>query len=650
MSKTEKTTSVLGRLTALGPQEPWQVALLLPRDWYDLRQVVDDFSPARLAGNVGVTVVVRGRLGVMPTTSQRPPRTTAVIEDPTGNRLSFTIFGNARDTRLALIEHGDDLCLVGKLNYFNDRLQMNADRWIDSRWAGRMLPKYPAKAKVIGADKVRERMFEHLRTAIPVAADFIRQQAADGDNDLIETWVESILGRALPLESLLVNAHAPRTPAAGEGAKQVLEQLAAVALVKHTMAENKLTGFPTWRLTANSTLERGKQMPFTLNDGQLSAITEILDDLAEFTPMHRMLTGDVGTGKTAVYGMTAVVAADNGARVAVLAPNTGLVEQVTADMKGWWPDVDVIGVTGSTSKKLALDSAQILVGTTALLNRPTGKLDYIIVDEQHKFSREQREQLRRNGCHLLEATATCTPRAQALTELGINKTSQLKSRPVNNRVVETRLWVSNDKTVLMGAIEASVNAGEQVLVIYPERGEDVATDPVAARRQATGAYDIWERLFPGQVRMAHGGLSNEAKVAAIDDMKQRRASILISTTVVEVGINIPGLMRVVVIHADVLGMVTLHQIRGRVARAGGTGHCDLYTEKDMTGDNPAANRLKVLCETDDGFAIAEKDMRLRGFGDLARQSSDEKGFLDGLLFQRQVTPAMVEEAIKLLAI
>ncbi|MBZ9574483.1 DEAD/DEAH box helicase [Modicisalibacter sp. MOD 31.J] len=643
-SATDKPGGGLGRLTALGPREPWQVALLLPRTWDDLSNVVTAFEAVALRPRLGETVVLRGRLADLPQTHFRPvPRVNARIIDAQGRSVSFAIFGNTADTAKALTDAGGDLCLWGRIDEFKGEIQLANSEVVHPAWAGRLRPRYPGKSSVIGAALVRERVVEGLRAALDEAEQYLCEQAAGGDRARLLDLIETIAGEPMGPRQVLVEAHVPRTVERGQRAQSVLERLSALVLVRSTLAERDRRGEARWHAPRDAG-KRAAGLPFTLNTDQDRAIQETLEDMAEGAPMHRLLAGDVGTGKTAVYGVVAATAMDAGARVAVLAPNTGLVAQIAENLSAWWPDLDVLAVTGATRKREKLVDRQCLVGTTALLHRDIGERDLVIVDEQHKFSRGQREELLAAGCHLLEVTATCTPRSQALVELGVRETSRLTMRSVKRRV-ETRLWDKDSRPELMEAIEQSLGRGEQVLVICPERGEQGGkANGAEARKRASDAFVLWEKRFPGRVRLSHGGLKAAEKTEALQAMRDGEADILVSTTVVEVGIDLPRLNRVVVLHANRLGLVTLHQIRGRVARAGGTGYCDLY----VPDDGAEVERLNVLCQTDDGFEIAEKDLRLRGFGDLSSGSDAEKGFLDGLLFQRGIEVAHVEEAARLL--
>lgn len=397
-----------------------------------------------------------------------------------------------------------------------------------------------------------------------------------------------------------------------------------------------------------------ERIEFTLTEEQLTAVVECLSDLDSGIPSKRLLSGDVGTGKTVVYAIAVFAMAQAGHLVAVLLPSEPLAEQVYGKIKGWFPDLSVDLVAGARQPS---GSARVMVGTSALLTRSQCEFDFVVVDEQQRFSRAQREGALAAKGHLLEVTATAIPRTQALVEMGLTKVSTLQECHVKKEIV-TRIWRQDQRGALFAEIHASLAAGEQVLVIYPAKApppvrpavesreteaEAEAHLPTAARASVTAYVTAWEKAFPGRVRICHGGLSAEENNAAILDVTERRADILASTTLVEVGMDIPGLRRIVIVEADMFGASTLHQLRGRVARTGGRGHCDFYLPRDPRDISLA--RLEMLCRTSNGFEIAEADRQLRGSGDITRSGHRQKGKLPDSPFPaHEVSPSALLEA------
>lgn len=638
----------LGRLSALGLEEPWQAALLLPNDWDDLRNVVTDFRILNsLEGpREGDRVVVMGRLKGAPASrfDGNVPRLVGYLHDAHAQCLGWTVFGDTRALADQLRRAGDEeLVVTGRLAQFQGWWLRDCE-FIPREWAGRLRPRYGGKTRVIGPATVRERVLALLPEAIPIAAEWLADSLQHhGDAPALLALVEAA---EEALSDLLRRAHLPATVEDGRAAQEALEGLAALGAIDRAMQHVHARDPARWRTPVNWSA-RAKQLPFTLTADQTKAVQEIVSDLAGEGAMHRILAGDVGSGKTVVYGLAACSCLDGGGRVAVLLPNQVLAEQVARECTTWWPDLSCALVTGGRPTDEAL-KARLVIGTTALLHRAAGDYDLLIVDEQHKFSRAQREQLRTRGTHLLEVSATCIPRSQALVEYGVVAMSRLRGSAIRKRL-RTRFWRQDERPGLFAEVQTSIATGHQVLVVYPRRDRD---EPDEANTEASAAglpsveeaYAPWERRFPGQVRLAHGGMSDEAIAEAIGALRAGQASILVATTVVEVGINLPALRRVVVIHPERYGLTTLHQLRGRAARTGGVGYCDLYLPTEVSEETLA--RLSVLTETTDGFEIAARDLALRGFGDLAPGSERQHGADESFLFGRSINPQVVERMVE----
>ena len=372
------------------------------------------------------------------------------------------------------------------------------------------------------------------------------------------------------------------------------------------------------------------------------AIADILEDLSSPIPMRRILSGDVGTGKTAVFCTAAAAVIDGGGRAVVLLPNETLSAQIARDLRLWWPDLPIELVIGASPD--ADTTKPLLVGTTALLHRKIAPPDLMIVDEQQKASREQRERLVGPNTHLLEVTATCIPRTQALVRYGITRVSKLTREHTPKRI-ETRLWTVDNWQELFGTVQNTLNLGDQVLLVYPlrEKSDPKEDGTRTEMRSAAEIFEKWQGLFPGKVSLIHGGMDEAEKRASMQAMLDNTTQVMVATTVVECGINLPGLRHVIVVSPERHGLTTLHQIRGRLARTGGYGRFDLYLPypvKDQT-----MKRLEVLVKTRDGFAIAEADMRLRGAGDLSAESSRQSGADESFLFGRGVSIDALDAAM-----
>jgi ATP-dependent DNA helicase RecG len=366
-------------------------------------------------------------------------------------------------------------------------------------------------------------------------------------------------------------------------------------------------------------------------------------------PRHHLLSGDVGTGKTVVYGLVAAANARNGDLSAVMLPNQALAGQVAREMGEMWPDLQIELITGVSRKSdLVVPSGGIVVGTTALLTRipadVRARITLVVVDEQQKFSVAQREHLIEHGAHLLEVTATCIPRTLALARYGAIKVSRL-TQPHTPKNIVSRIYQASQKADLFREIRASLAQGNQVLIVYPLKDSEQSAKN-NERLAVEQAAQMWERAFPGKVRKIHGAMSDEEKSAALYDLREDRAEILIGTTVVEVGINLPRLRHVVVVDPGRLGLTQLHQIRGRAARNGGEGLFDMYLPTPPA--EHTMERLSVLTRTQDGFKVAEDDLRLRGFGDLGVGSERQTGADETFLYGRPIRVDVMDKVAKII--
>lgn len=638
LQQETRAKSQLGRLTSLGLREPWQVAFLLPHKWQDLTRVVRQFHATDI--EEGLWVVVQGKLLSEPTVRfDGRPRLIGYLQDQAGHRIGFSQFGDTRHLAETLKTNRENVYLFGQVRHFNNALWLqNAER-IPPLWVNRMRPQYPGKTGVLGPEKVRERVFGSLRQSIPIAAKWLRQELATIGDEAQLTELAGSPGETL--EGLLTKAHLPATAQQGREAQESLEYLAALGTIKRA-SEQRLTGAPA-PVSTGDWEQRAGSLPFAITPEQRAAVFDIVADLEASKAMHRLLIGDVGTGKTAVYALAAMACVDTGHKAIILLPSMPLASQIAGDFRTWWPDTRVQLVTAETEE---MDpSCHIFVGTTALFNRmkvgPPAAL--LIVDEQQKFSREQREFLVGNQTNLLEVSATCIPRSQALAKYGVVQVSMLKTCHVKKKI-HTRIWTADLRAGLFEQVRQTLERGGQTLVVYPRREGTENDSPEQAKHTVEEAYQAWNHLYPGRVRFSHGALKDQEKDQAVRDMKEGHADILIATTVIETGINLPRLQRVLIVHPDRLGLSMLHQIRGRVARAGGAGWCDLYLPKPVKPET--MERLEVLTKTEDGFELAEMDMRLRGIGDLGALSSRQTGADDTFLFGRPIRLDLLDRAME----
>ena len=401
-------------------------------------------------------------------------------------------------------------------------------------------------------------------------------------------------------------------------------------------------------------------LPFTLTEAQQRAIREIETDLKRQVPMHRLLQGDVGSGKTIVAAVAALQVVEDKNQAAIMAPTEILAEQHYRNLSGYFKKLPVrVGfLTGSASRKARDEiyrdtlagEIDVLVGTHALIQDPLAfrKLGLVVIDEQHRFGVAQRARLREKIGegqeiipHLLVMTATPIPRTLALTLYGDLDVSLIDELPPGRQPVKTKVFREHERDEVYRAITAEINRGSQVFVVYPLIEESEKLD----LRDATRMSEDLGRRFPdSSVGLIHGRMKRVERDRIMQRFREGKISILVATTVIEVGIDIPEATLMIVEHADRFGLSQLHQLRGRVGRGKESSTCILVSgaqpsevevprEQELNFDpatgagdeskeKKAEQRLRVMESTTDGFHIAEEDLNIRGPGDIlgTRQS------------------------------
>ncbi|HWW51468.1 MAG TPA: ATP-dependent DNA helicase RecG [Verrucomicrobiae bacterium] len=374
-------------------------------------------------------------------------------------------------------------------------------------------------------------------------------------------------------------------------------------------------------------------LPFKPTAAQKRVLGEIARDLERPLPMHRLLEGDVGSGKTIVAFETASIVIENGCQVALMAPTEILASQHFLSARRIFKNVGygielIVGGRKRAEKEGVLEriekgDAQMVVGTHALIEDPVKfhKLGLVIVDEQHRFGVIQRKRLIEKGTspHVLVMTATPIPRTLALTLYGDLDLSVIDELPPGRTPIETR-WTSDSQ--LPGVwefVRREIARGRQAYVLYP-----VIEESKQELKAATAEYErLAKSVFPnGRVGLLHGRMRNDEKDGVMEQFRRDELEILVATTVVEVGVDVPNATVMVIEHADRFGLAQLHQLRGRVGRGTGKSHCILVAPKSVTAD--ARERLEAMVATSNGFEIAERDLRQRGPGEFfgTRQHGD----------------------------
>lgn len=372
-------------------------------------------------------------------------------------------------------------------------------------------------------------------------------------------------------------------------------------------------------------------LPFTMTGAQTRVVQQLSRDMARPEPMNRLVQGDVGSGKTAVAMVAASLAVQNGYQVAVMAPTEILAEQHFKNFSRLFAkaNVDVALVTGSGGAKVkrerrervASGQAMIAVGTHALIEDAVefSRLGLVVVDEQHRFGVMQRHQLMSKGVRpdVLVMTATPIPRTLAMTMYGDLDVSVIDELPPGRTPIETRVFTDKGKSRAWEAVREQLEQGHQAYVVYPLVEESEKVD----LSDATQGAEQLKTVFPkARVGLLHGRMKQDEKDAVMTAFRAHQLDLLVSTTVIEVGVDVPNASVMVIEHAERFGLSQLHQLRGRVGRGAAKSYCFLIAGYARSEEGQA--RLEVMAETNDGFVIAERDLEIRGPGEFlgTRQS------------------------------
>ena len=483
---------------------------------------------------------------------------------------------------------------------------------------GLVLPVYPA-TEGLTHRQIRALVQQHLNELLPLVTD-PHPATFRASHDLIE------LRRALELMHRPKNVEdaelGRRRLAFDELFDQQLVQARARHLAKRARAGIRFT------LKRELTTRLKEHLPFELTGDQRHAVREITDDMTAALRMHRLLMGDVGTGKTVVALFAMLLAAENDYQAAIMAPTELLAEQHGATLTRLLEPLAIrpellLGRMSAAEKaaarqRIASGAPRIVVGTHALIQESVTfhRLGLAVIDEQHRFGVEQRAALVEKGDapDVLLLTATPIPRSLALTLYGDLDVTQIRERPPGRGAVKTALRTDAARSKIYEFIRSECAAGRQAYVIYPVIDESERADLKAA---TTMAEKLAKTFAEFRVGLVHGRMKADERDATMREFRDNAVNILVATTVIEVGIDVANATVMLIEHAERFGLAQLHQLRGRVGRGTVASHCILLS------DSPeAAPRLQAFCETTDGFKIAELDLHERGMGELtgARQS------------------------------
>lgn len=634
------TPAFLETLRQMGIETVEQLISYLPRAHEDLSQI-QTIADAP----IGEKVTVRGTVGKVQLvhTRSRTVIVKTVFTDAQGDSADVVWFNQPHVKRM-LVE-GDEVVFTGKLEEERHRLKISSPKFERAGMrplvhAGRLVPIYP-QHEIIHTQWLREKMV--------LVRDKMRDLAETLPADVVRE--ERLLSRAQAVEAL----HFPSGPKDVERARERMAfeemyRIQAAALTERR--EWQRCTQERLRIPMNAELIKAffSTLKFTPTKSQKIAIYEILRDMEKDTPMSRLLEGDVGSGKTLVAAAVMANVLSHGGQCALMVPTEVLARQhaesIARMLVALGNDLAARRMLGdripplrmpvvsllvgslpaaeSAAVRLSVASGQtdIVIGTHALIQDEVkfADLKFVIVDEQHRFGVAQRARLQEKGNpHMLTMTATPIPRTLALTAYGHHDLSVLLEKPGNRRKILTKVVAPRDRSTVEHFIDQQIDEGRQVFVICPliiaSTHEEIA-DVKNVEREEVRLRESFPRR---RIAALHGRMQSKEKERIMRSFKERQIDVLVSTAVIEVGIDVPNASIILIEGAERFGLAQLHQFRGRVGRGEHQSHCFLFTSTPEQARSP---RLKAMEQYDSGFTLAEIDLKLRGPGELfgARQS------------------------------
>ena len=429
-------------------------------------------------------------------------------------------------------------------------------------------------------------------------------------------WIDPLQEQNISWEQAMRLVHFPTEPEDKEPARRelALRELLGVQLLVTIRRNESRRPRGTPKKSKGTLLHRFlSALPFTLTDAQQRAITMIRSDMARLHRMHRLLQGDVGSGKTVVAAAAMLTAIETGQRALLMAPTQILAEQHLRNFQSWFEPLG-ISVDLLTSKKRGTTTAQVVIGTHALLHQEEALegTGVVIIDEQHKFGVLQRSKLSlgKSVPDVLVMTATPIPRTLAQTLYGDLDLTILDEQPPGRGKLRTAARTIAKLPEITAFLRGELEKGRQAFIVYPLIEESEKLTAKAAEKEIS----LWkDRLIPHSCALLHGRLSAEEKGAVMRSFLNGSIQVLVTTSVIEVGVDIPNASFLLVENAERFGLAQLHQLRGRIGRGIHTSTCVLL---EGSGSEDSFQRLKILEKSNDGFVIAEEDLRLRGSGDI----------------------------------
>ena len=581
----------------------------LPKSYTD-RSLSSKIKDLRIGENQTVTIIPKKYS--FPRIRNLPNR--VLCKDETGE-LDCIFFNSYEGYVKKILPLGKEITVSGKIGVFRDKYQLTNPRYI-SEDSSIIRQKHNTYSLTDGiSEKIYNKIIIQIINKLPIMEEWHSKNIMNKFDNI--KWNDAIK-----------QLHKPEN--IGKYEKNFYQRLAFDEIFSTFLVNSEIRKKIKKIKKKNKILDKKKQdlfldkLDFVLTNDQKKSLNEINTDLCSSTKMFRLLQGDVGSGKTIVSLLSALNTINSGFQVAMMAPTEILARQHYVLAKKIFPkDLNIKMISGKSDYKekkeilreLSDGKTDIIFGTHAIFQKKVvfKKLGLIIIDEQHKFGVNQRKKLSDKGgddCDILLMTATPIPRTLTMTMYGDMDLSIIREKPKSRKPTKTYSKLESKIDDVLRFIKKEIKSNNQVFWVCPLIEESKKIDHSSAVKK----FEFLDKLFPNQVSLLHGKTSMDEKEVILNNFLNNKFKILVSTTIIEVGIDFPNANVIIIENANKFGLSQLHQLRGRVGRGIKDSTCILMFKSNLTEN--AKKRIKILKDSNDGFVISEEDMKIRGFGDL----------------------------------
>ena len=581
----------------------------LPKSYTD-RSFSSKIENLRIGENQTITIIPQKYS--FPRVRNLPNR--VLCSDDTGE-IECVFFNSYEGYVKKILPLGNEITLSGKIGRFRNKYQITNPKYV-SQDSSLIKQKHNTYSLTDGiSEKVYNKIIKQIIKELPTLEEWHSKDILKKFDNI--TWNKSI-----------IELHKPEN--IGEYKKNFYKRLAFDEIFSTFIVNSEIRKKIKKIKKINKNINQIKQnelidiLDFSLTNDQIKAIEEINNDLSSSTKMFRLLQGDVGSGKTIVSLLSAYNTINSGFQVAMMAPTEILAKQHYNLAKKIFPkNLHIEFISGKTDYKtkkkiiedLSIQKIDIIFGTHAIFQKKINfkNLGLIIIDEQHKFGVNQRKRLSDKGgnnCDVLLMTATPIPRTLTMTIYGDMDLSIIREKPKVRKPIKTYSKLENKINDIIKFIKKEINLNNQIFWVCPLIDESKKLDHSSAVKK----FDYLKKMFPNQVSLLHGKTDKNEKETILKKFQENKFKILVSTTIIEVGIDFPNANVIIIENANKFGLSQLHQLRGRVGRGVKESTCILMFKSNLSEN--AKKRIKILKNSNDGFVISEEDMKIRGFGDI----------------------------------